>query len=310
MSTITAPTPAPMSSDERRAFVQASAQRFYRRKVAYSRVFLTLTGIALVIACIPLVSIVWNILSRGLPQISWSFLTSPQQEPTLFHQGDIGGISNAIVGTVLTFGVGLVIAIPFAIVLGIALYESSGRFMSGFRTLLEVMVGMPSILFGVFIYAYVVTRMHYQLTGFAGALALAVLMIPLMAVSCEVALRSVPSVLVEAGLALGAKRASVMRRVVLPYALPRIWTGVMLALSRAVGETAPVLFVIGTSLVPNWDLFGQQTTMTTMMFADVGSPYSSLQHQTWGIALVLIFMVFIFNIGSRIIVARSTKGRT
>jgi phosphate transport system permease protein len=302
--------PPGTSEDDRRALVQASARRFYRRKMLYSKAFLTLTVVALGVACIPLASIVWNILRRGIPQLSWAFLTTPQQLPTLFHQNELGGISNAITGTIITFGIGLLIAIPFSIVTGIALYESRGRFMASFRTLLEVMVGMPSILFGVFIYAYVVTKMHYQLTGWAGALALAVLMIPLMSVSCEVALRSVPTVLVEAALALGAKRASVMRRVVLPYALPRIWTGVMLALSRAVGETAPVLFVIGTSLIPNWNPGSQQTTMTTLMYNDVASPYASQQNQTWGIALVLIFLVFIFNIGSRIIVARSTKGRT
>jgi phosphate transport system permease protein len=300
----------PTSTEVRRALVQASAQRFYRRKVANSRIFLSLIGLALAIACAPLVSIVWNILRRGIPQISWTFLSTPQKIPSLFHPGQLGGISNMITGTIITFGLGLAIAIPLSVVTGIALYESKGRFMAGVRMLLEVMVGMPSILFGIFIYIYVVTKMGYQFTGFAGALALAVLMMPLMSVACEAALRDVPTILVEAALALGAKPSSVMRRVVLPYSLPRIWTGIMLALSRAVGETAPVLFIIGVSLTSNWSLFAQQSTLTTGIYNDLQAQSPQQNNQTWGIALVLITAVFVFNVASRIIVARSSKGRT
>ena len=300
----------PTSTEDRRALVHASAQHFYRRKVRNSRIFLALIGLALAIACAPLVSIVWNVLRRGIPQISWTFLSTPQQIPSIFHPGQLGGISNMIIGTIMTFGLGLVIAIPFSVITGIALYESHGRFMAGARMLLEVMVGMPSILFGIFIYIYVVTKMGYVFSGFAGALALAVLMIPLMAIACEAALRDVPTILVEAALALGAKRSSVMRRVLLPFALPRIWTGIMLSLSRGVGETAPVLWVIGVSLTGSWRLLAQQSTLTTGMFSDLQSPSPQQNNQTWGIALVLITTVFIFNIGSRIIVARSSKGRT
>lgn len=303
--------PGVSTDEERRAYVQASAQRVYRRKVVLSKVFVGAIGLAVVVAFIPLGDILYNVVRRGAPYMSWSFLTTPQQLPNIFHQNRIGGISNAITGTVLVWGLALAMAIPLGVVTGIALYESTGRVMARFRTLLEVMVGMPSLLFGVFIYSYVVTRMHYQLTQFAGSLALAVLMVPLIAVSCELALRSTPQSYVEAALALGAKRSTTMRRVVLPYSLPRVWTGVMLAGARAVGETAPVLFVIGTSFGTDWNPLSEGTTLPTLAYNDLtASYYHSVQNEVWGIALVLIAAVLVLNLSSRWIVARTTKGRT
>ena len=202
------------------------------------------------IAFIPLFSILYSVVRNGVNYITWQFLATPPDllGPDFHHQHRIGGISNAIEGTALVFGVALLMAVPVSILVGIALYESRGKVMGALRVLLEVMIGMPSILFGIFIYVFVVARMHYQLTGMAGSLALMVLMVPLMAISCEQALRATPQVLTEAGLALGAKRSQVMRKVVLPYSRPRILTGLMLAASRAIGETAPVVLVIGVHL--------------------------------------------------------------
>ncbi len=303
--------PAIPTDADRRAFVQAAAAKAYGRKVAASRLYLVAISLALVIAFIPLGDILYNVVRRGAPYISWKFLTTPQQLATEFHQNHFGGISNAITGTTLVWGLGLLIAIPFGVVVGIALYESTGRVMAWFRTVLEVMVGMPSLLFGIFIYSYVVTRMHYQLTQMAGSLALAVLMVPLIAVSCELALRSTPQSYVEAGLALGAKRSTIMRRIVLPYSLPRVWTGIMLAGARAIGETAPVLFVTGASFGTNWNPLSEGTTLPTLAFNDLTtSYYAPVQNEVWGIALVLIAAVLVLNLTSRLIVARATKGRT
>jgi phosphate transport system permease protein len=299
----------PHSEEDRRAVVQAAASGFYRRKTLYSKLFLGATSFGLMIAFIPLLSILYNVFRKGIPYINWKFLTTPPNNPSLFHQHNIGGISNALEGTALVFGLALLMAVPVSIMVAIALYESRGRVMGSLRTLLEVMIGMPSILFGIFIFAYVVKRMHYQYTGLAGSLALAALMMPLMSIASEQALRGVPPILTEAGLALGAKRAQVMRKVILPYALPRILTGLMLSASRAIGETAPVLLVVGATYVANWNPMTAQTTFTTFMLPLIGSFYPFQANELWAIALILIVVVFILNLSSRMIIARLNRGR-
>ena len=299
---------APRTDDERRAAVQEAASRFYRRKTLYSKLFLGATSLGLLIAFIPLFSIIYNVVRNGITYITWKFLTTPPQSPSIFHKHQIGGISNAIEGTALVFGMALLMSVPISIMVAIALYESHGRVMGALRTLLEVMIGMPSILFGIFIYTYVVERMHFQLTGLAGSLALTVLMVPLMSVACEQALRGVPAVLTEAGLALGAKKAQVMRKIVLRYALPRMLTAIMLSASRGIGETAPVLLVIGSTYVANWNLMTSQTTLTTLMYNTIQSFYNYQRSEVWAIALLLIVVVFVLNLASRIIVARLNRG--
>jgi phosphate transport system permease protein len=302
-----------MSNEERRAFVQQVAKDRFRRRVWMSRVFLFFVSVALIIAFIPLFSIVQNVIGHGWHFVSWKFLTTPEQQPDIFHQSAIGGISNAITGTLLIDGIATLIAIPMAILLSIALYESKNRLMHLLRVYVEVMVGLPSILFGIFIYAMVVTPflassgLYY--TALAGVLSLAVLMIPLMTVACEAALRAVPGTYSEAALALGARNSRVMMRVLLPYALPRMLTGIMLSLSRAVGETAPILFIIGTSLVTNWSIWSPQTTLPTAIFHNLDSDNPYLHNACWGIALILIVAVFVLNLTSRVIVARAAKGR-
>jgi phosphate transport system permease protein len=298
----------PQSDEERRAVVQAAASRTHVRKAIASRAFVGASALGLLIAFVPLYSILYDVISKGLPYIGWKFLSQPPANPTLFDQHDIGGISNAIEGTALVFGLALLMAIPISVMVAMALYESHGRAMAALRTLLEVMIGMPSILFGIFIYTYVVEREHYALTGWAGSFALTVLMVPLMSVSCEQALRSVPSILTEAGLALGAKKSQVMRKIVLPYALPRMLTGIMLSASRGVGETAPVLLVIGSTYVANWNPATSQTTLTTLMYNLIQSIYHYQRDEVWAIALLLVVVVFILNLASRLIIARLNRG--
>lgn len=306
------PEPPELTEDEqRRLLVQTTATRTYGRRQRRSKIYLGFTALCLLAAFLPLGDILFTVVRRGLPYISWSFLTTDQELPTANLQNHFGGIAAALAGTVEVFGLALAIAVPIGVCVGIALYESRGRLMSVFRIMLEVLVGMPSILFGVFIFSYVVQKMHYQFTQFSGSLALACLMLPLIAVSAEQALRAVPDVYVEAALALGAKRSTTMRRVVLPHALPRIWTGIMLAGARAVGETAPVLFVIGANLDHSWNPLTQASTLTTLMYNNWSSqPYQAVRNEDWGIALVLITGVLVLNLISRYFVARASRGRT
>jgi phosphate transport system permease protein len=300
----------PRTDDERRALVQAASARYYRRKVAYSWIFLGLMALMLLLAFIPLGSIVWNVVDRGVKIVDWTFLTTPQKNVQFTNLSDYGGISNAIVGTTVIFLGAILIAIPVSMALAIALYESKSRVVHALRIYLEVMIGLPSILFGIFIYFKFVLNSGGVLAGYKGSLALALMMLPLMSISGERALRDTPNTYVEAALALGAKRSRIMRRVVFPYALPRIWTGIMLSMSRAIGETAPILFVIGTSYVVNWSPKAPQTAFSTMIWNNLQSESVPVQESCWGIALVLITVVFIFNLASRIFIARSSKGRS
>src|SRR5579871_3914839 len=187
MTTLAPERPVALTPEERREAVQAAARGFYRRKQAYSRFFVATMALGLVASLGVLFAILESVISKGLPYLSWKFLTSLPLQADLFHQHRIGGISSALTGTVVVFGLAFVIAVPLAVVVAIALYESQGKVMSAFRTLLEVMVGMPSILFGIFIFAYVVHpnfwHSGYVTDGLAGSLALAVLMLPLMAVT-------------------------------------------------------------------------------------------------------------------------------
>jgi phosphate transport system permease protein len=265
---------------------------------------------SLVVALIPLASLLLNIIGHGWHYLTWDFLTTPQNPNlTILDHSNIGGISNAITASILIDGMALVIAVPFSIVLAIALFESKGRLLHLLRTYVEVMVGLPSLLFGLFIYNFFVVRFDHLYSALAGTLALSIMMMPVITVNCEAALRSVPSTLIEAGLALGARPSQVMRRVILPVARPRILTGVLLSLSRAVGETAPLLFVIGASFVTDWNPLSQATPLPLLTFNYLGSQWDSQRNAVWGVALVLVIAVFTLNIISRIIVARYDKGR-
>jgi len=295
---------------EHREMVRSTARRNYRRRSFYSGMFYAAVTVALGIAFIPLSAIVYNVLKRGLPYISWSFLTTPEMDPPdIFHPHQIGGISNAIVGTILIDGLALLIAVPISVILAVALFESRGRTMSILRSYVEIMVGLPSILLGVFIYAFFVVPLGFKYCAMAGVLAIAIMMVPLMTVAGEAALRDVPATLSEAALALGARPSRVMWRVVLPFALPRVMTGILLSLGRAVGETAPILFIIGSNYAVNWNPFGQVTAMPTLIYKYQQSSYDYQREACWGIALVLIVAIFTLNVISRFLAARSEKGR-
>ncbi len=312
---VAAPQPR-LTPEERRELVQQHAASSYRRRVLASRAYMAGIAVMLVGAFIPLVGILWTVFGRAAPYLNWHFLTTTEHTPSgIFppESLDVGGISNLITGTILSVGIAVVIAVPIGILVGTALYEGRGRLLRALRIVLEMFVGMPSLLFAVFI-----TLTLFKTIGLcvlAGSLALAFVMLPLVAVSTDDALRSVPDLLTEAGLALGARRSRVMRRVVLPSARPRILTGCLLALSRAVGETAPVVFLIGSSPTSgpnatiNWNPLAQGSSLTSGMFNNFQNGDPALVHEVWGIAAVLIVGVLVINLGSRIIVARANKGQ-
>lgn len=302
MSSITlSPTPR-LSVEERRTLVQQTARRSYRRRVVGGYAFIGAIVVALAAAFVPLASILYTIVHNGLRYISWSFLTSNQLQPNIFSH-NIGGIGNAIVGTILVDGIALAISVPLAVVLSIAFYELHGPFMSVFRRIIEVMVGLPSILFGMFIFAFFVTPLGYDYCALAGALAVSLLMLPVMTIAAVDALVSVPPTLTEAALSLGARPSRIMARVTLPYAFPRMLTGILLSLARAVGETAPVLLIINSSLTANWNPLSTASTLPLVIFNNFNSINPYVRNSLWGIALVLVASVFLINLTSRVVVS-------
>lgn len=288
---------------ERRAMIRAHAASTYTRRVWYSRIFMTTIGLAFIVSLVPLVSVLYNLASKGWSFIGWKFFTTNPAQPSFLDPNALGGVGPAVVGTIVVTGIAALIAVPIALVVGLYLSESNSRPAGILRRTMEILAGMPSILFGIFAIVYIVNT-YGSYTGMAGSVALAMLMLPVIIKASETAFRSVPSTLHEAGLALGARQSRIVRRVTFPTALPGVVTGVLLALSRALGETAPVLLVIGVASTASWAPFNQQTTMSLQIydFRENGS-YQSQFNAAWGVALALVAVVLVINISSRLLSA-------
>ena len=290
-----------MSADALTALPPISGRR--RRTDKAARAVLL---VATLIALVPLVLVIYYLLKRGLGAISWHFFST---DPTGAFLGDPGGIKSALLGTLEIVGFAALISIPIGI--GVALYlveyGKDGRFASVVRYFVDVMTGVPSIVFGLFVYITLVIG-GFVSTGFAawkGAVALALLMLPIVTRSAEVILLLVPEHLREAALALGAPRWRVVTRVVLPTALPGLITGSLLAVARAAGETAPLLFTSAVVLGTNFNLGERTNSMPIQIFNDVGQAQDRLVERAWGTALTLVAMILILNMVARLIARRS-----
>jgi phosphate transport system permease protein len=290
-----------MSADALHVLPPISGRRRRTDKVARA-VLLAATLVALV----PLVLVVYYLLKRGLGAISWHFFST---DPTGAFIGDPGGVKSALLGTLEIVAFASLIAIPIGI--GVALYlveyGKDSRFANVVRYFVDVMTGVPSIVFGLFVYITLVIG-GFVSTGFAawkGAVALGLLMLPIVTRSAEVILQLVPDHLREAALALGAPRWRVVTRVVLPTALPGLVTGSLLAVARAAGETAPLLFTSAVVLGTNFNLGQRTNSMPIQIFNDVGQAQDRLVQRAWGTALTLVAMILILNMVARLIARRS-----
>ena len=262
--------------------------------------------VATLIALVPLVLIIYYLLKEGLSSWSKDFFTT---DPNGNFFGNPGGIRSAIVGSLLIVGLATLIAIPVGI--GVALYLTEygkeSKFANLIRYFVDVMTGVPSIMFGLFIYIVLVVS-KVGGVGFAawkGAIAVALLMLPIVIRSTEVVLLLVPSSLREAALALGAPRWRVITRVVLPTALPGLVTGSLLAIARGMGETAPLLFTVSTAFALTGNLGAQMNTLPLQIFGDITSPRSVVVDRAWGAALTLVVVVLILNVVARGVASRS-----
>ena len=271
-----------------------------------NRIATVLMVVAFVLVVIPLVFVLITVVARGIKIISWQFLTSPI--PPTPAPASEGGIGPAILGTFLIVGLATVMAVPLGILGAIYLNEYGGRGplarVIGFMA--DVMTGVPSIVMGLFIFSIWV--LHFQFSGFAGALALGCLMLPVVIRSTDEMLKLVPNPLREGSYALGATKARVTTTVVLPAAIGGIVSGALLAIARAAGETAPLLFTILTVTTANPNPFkGPNTSIPSQIFSNATSAFTGAQDRAWGAALTLIVIAFVLMLAARIITARFTR---
>ncbi|GAA4726778.1 phosphate ABC transporter permease PstA [Phytohabitans rumicis] len=273
-----------------------------RRRIT-NQLALGAIGLALVIAVIPLGLVVYSVIAKGSGVMSGEFLTA---DISLSQRRAGGGMGPAIVGTLLITGMAALMAIPLGVLGAIYLneYGKQKPLARLIRMLADIMTGVPSIVMGLFIYTIWVLTFEAR-TGFAGALALACLMLPVVIRSTEEMLKLVPDELRQASLALGARKWRTTVTVVLPAAVSGITSGALLAIARAAGETAPIVFVVGAVNNPNWNLFdGESTALPAQIFSNASLPFQVSQDRAWGAALTLIAIVLIFTIVARIIANR------
>jgi phosphate transport system permease protein len=285
-----------------------------RRTDAVMRALLAL---ATAIALVPLVLIIYYLLQKGLSSWNSTFFTKDPNLSQCFPHVpgapppppcDIGGVRSAIFGTLEIVGLATVIAVPLGIIVALWLteYGSQSRFANIVRYFVDVMTGVPSIVFGLFVYTIlVVSHVGGDAVGWKGAVALALLMLPIVIRSAEVVLLLVPSSLREAALALGAPRWRVVTRVVLPTAAPGLVTGSLLAIARGAGETAPLLFTIGAAHVLTGSLGSPMNSLPSQIFSDLGQNTDAFINRAWGAALTLVAMILLLNLIARAISRRS-----
>ncbi len=249
---------------------------------------------------IPLFLIIWELLSKGYKQFNLSLFTevAPTSMDAMLAKmsGDPipGGILNGLTGTILILGVAIAIAIPTGILVGIYLAENQkNKFASLIRNLSDLLQGVPSIVVGIIIYVWVVKPMQGY-SALAGSVALAVMMLPMIIRSTEESIKMLPTSLKEAGLALGGSYASVILRILLPSAFGGLFTGSLLAISRVMGETAPLLVTVLGAAVVNWDITQPTSSIPLLIWEFYNDP--NLSELIWSSSLLLLFVVLGINI--------------
>lgn len=288
------------------------------RRQSVDRLFTTLMYVAFFLAALPLVVITWYTVKEGVGVLSSDFLFSSMFR--INPEGPGGGIYHAIVGTLIQSLLATLLAAPIGILAAIYLVEYGGGrpFARAVSLFVDVMTGVPSIVAGLFIYAFWILALGFQRSGLAGALALFILMLPIVIRSSEEMLKLVPMDLREASYALGVPKWRTVLSVVLPTALAGIVTGVMLGVARIAGETAPLLLLVGTNQRIEFNPFSgtedptPQASLPTYIFEQfgiaVGNTEAPAFQRAWGAALVLIIIIGLLSLIARL-VARLVRVR-
>jgi phosphate transport system permease protein len=269
----------------------------YRPRTLFTIILSCLVTVMTFVAMIPLFAVLWMLIWRGGQKLSLALFT--QLPPAPLEQG--GGFGNAIIGTVIMVGLAALITVPLGVLTGVFLAQAQDSKLAGaVRFAAKVLTGFPSILAGVFAYGAVVLAMG-GFSAIAGAIALSILMLPTIILTSESAIAMVPAKMKEASIGLGATGAQTALMVLLPTAMPGILTGIMLAVARAAGETAPLLF---TALFSNFwvarggqvDLMQPTASLAVLIYNFSGMPFANQVELAWAAALVLVLIVLVTNL--------------
>ena len=270
-----------------------------RRKII-SRIAETFCALAVVLALIPLGMILFYVVSHGVTALNFAFFTNIPKP--VGEKG--GGMANAIVGTLTLIGIAALFAVPIGSLCGIHLSEYPGsKFSSVARFAADVLNGVPSIVIGIFAYTVLVLPIK-RFSAIAGGIALGLLMIPIVVRTTEELLRLVPAGLREGALALGATRSRAVFSVIVPAALPGILTGILVALARVAGETAPLLFTSLNNSFWSTSLMQPIASLTVQVFTYAISPYDDWHRQAWAGAFLLVMIILSLSIAARLAVRR------
>ena len=275
----------------------------FRHRIVADKIFLVGVCFFAALTAVPLLAILGEVLFRGYDQLSWSFFTEPT--PTAYKAMKAiaagepipGGIANGIIGTMLMLGMAVVAAVPAGILCGVFLAENrKSRFAAMVSYLTDLLQGTPSVIIGIITYIWVVVPMKGY-SAIAGSVALFIMMLPLIIRSTEETLSILPASLKEAGLALGANKARVMLKVQLPAAFGGIFTGILLAVSRVIGETAPLMFTaLGCSLI-RWSVDKPISAVPLLIWEFFNDP--NLQELVLGASLFLLLFVLTLNLTAK-----------
>jgi phosphate transport system permease protein len=279
------------------------------RRAVVDRLATVAMYLAFVIAVIPLGLVIWYTVGKGLTRFSYGFLTHSMAG---VGPNDVnGGVYHAIVGTIEQLAIASAISVPLGLLVAIYLNEYGRKGLATVvRLLVDVMTGIPSIVAGLFVLAFWVLGLHKGYSGFAGAMALAILMLPVVTRSSEEMLRLVSDTLREAAYALGIPKWRVIVSIILPTARTGITTGIMLAVARVTGETAPLLLTAAGTLFINTNPFhGQQEALPLYVFSSAASGAPADVNRAWAAALTLILIVVLLYVLARLLTRRDAANR-
>jgi phosphate transport system permease protein len=281
----------------------AGRDRVLRRRHVLETTMVVVLGAATLLAATLLVLILGYVVVRGLPALDLAFFT---ERPRPFGVAG-GGIAPALIGTLLIGLLAGAIAVPIGISAAIFVVEyRSGRWAGVVRFAAELMAGLPSIVVGVFVWAFLVRGVIGNYAGIAGSVALAVIMVPIVGRTAEEVLRLVPTSLREAALALGAPRWRVTMSVVLPTARAGLATAVVLAVARAAGETAPLLLTALGNVFFSTDLLKPMAALPLQIYQYAVAPYDDWHTKAWGASLVLVTVIALVSLVLRLVIRRGT----
>lgn len=276
-----------------------------KRRRATDKFATSLVWLSALVAIVPLVSILVVVVERGFAAINAEFFTGTMRNISPRREG--GGILHALIGTIEQVGVATLIAVPLGLLVAIYLveYGARGKLATAVSFFVDVMTGVPSIVAGLFIYTCFILTFGFDRSGFAAALSLTILMLPVVVRTAEEMLKLVPNDLREASYALGVPKWITILRIVIPTALSGIITGVMLAVARVAGETAPLLLTTFMTQSINWDVFhGPQAAIPTFVWDQIANGTEVSMDRAWAGALFLIVLVATIYIAARLLAAK------